>query len=95
MFDSKAESYRYLELKLLEKAGEIENLKLQVKYELLPKQAGHRAVTYIADFVYFDVKNGRKLVVEDVKGVKTEVYKLKRKMMKYFHDIDIFETKRS
>lgn len=50
-----------------------------------------RAVRYIADFVYLDAATG-KIVVEDVKGVKTEVYKLKRKLMLFFHGIRIKEV---
>jgi hypothetical protein len=56
---------------------------------LLPKQDGERAVYYVADFVY--TENG-KLVVEDCKGCRTEVYKLKKKMTLYFHGIKIKET---
>ena len=38
LFDSKKEANRYMELKLLEKAGEITDLKRQVRYELIPRQ---------------------------------------------------------
>ena len=87
--DSIKEAKRWWELKLLERAGEIQDLQRQVKYELLPKQDGERAVYYIADFVY--TENGQK-VVEDVKGMRTKEYKLKRKMMLYFHGIKLKET---
>lgn len=79
-FDSKKEAGRYLELKLLLKAGQISDLQLQVAYELVPKQKGERAVKYIADFVY--IENG-KTIVEDAKGFKTEKYIIKRKLFKY------------
>ena len=87
--DSIKEANRWCELNLLQRAGVISDLKRQVKFELIPKQEGERAVYYIADFVY--IENGKK-VVEDTKGCRTEVYKLKKKMMLYFHGIKIKET---
>lgn len=89
-FDSKKEYYRYCDLKLLERAGEIFDIKRQVKYELIPKQQGERAVYYIADFVYKD-KQG-KTVVEDTKGVRTKEYIIKRKLMLYRYNIKILEV---
>ena len=88
-FDSKKEAARYQELKLLKKAGEIEGLALQQRFEILPKHGRNRAVFYVADFVY--VKDG-KMVVEDCKGFRTDVYKLKKKMFEYKYDIEILET---
>jgi hypothetical protein len=87
-FDSKREAQRYSELKLLERAGVIQNLRLQVKFELIPKQQGERACTYIADFVYEE--NGQ-TVVEDAKGMKTKDYIIKRKLMLWIHGIKIRE----
>ena len=87
--DSQKEANRWCELKLLERAGLIQDLQRQVKFLLIPKQEGEKAVYYIADFVYCE--NGKK-IVEDVKGCRTEVYKLKKKMMLYFHGISIKET---
>lgn len=84
MFDSKREYKRFLYLLELEKEQKIFHLDRQVKFELLPKQKGERAITYLADFVYLD--NGV-LVVEDVKSKITKKqtdYILKRKMIKYF-----------
>lgn len=82
-FDSKRESERYLELKLLEKAGEISDLKLQPRFILQHgfKYNGKtiRAITYTADFQYKEKENKRE-VVEDVKGVETAVFKIKKKM---------------
>lgn len=89
--DSIKEANRWCELNLLQRAGVIKDLKRQVKFELLPKQEGERAVCYIADFVYHNVEDS-KMVVEDTKGVRTEAYKLKKKMMLYFHGIKIKET---
>lgn len=94
VFDSKKEANRYRELKLLEKAGEISDLRLQVKFELVPAIYEYgvcvqRAVTYIADFVYRE--NGE-TIVEDVKGMKTEVYKLKKKLMRWRYGIEVKEV---
>lgn len=88
-FDSKKEAARYKELRMLERAGIISGLQLQVPFELIPKQNGERACTYKADFVY--EQNGKK-VVEDTKGMKTDVYKIKRKLMLYRYGIKITET---
>lgn len=81
-FDSKKEAKRYTVLKSLQDDGYIKDLKLQVPFELVPKQLGERSVRYIADFTYYDVEKNIN-VVEDVKGFKTDVYKLKRKLFKY------------
>lgn len=88
-FDSQHEANRYCELKVLERGKAISNLKRQVKFELIPKQENERACNYIADFSY--IENGQ-LVVEDAKGYKTEVYKLKRKLMQHVHGIKIREV---
>lgn len=87
--DSIKEANRWCELKLLERAGFISDLRRQVKFELLPKQGKLRAVHYIADFVY--IKDGKQ-IVEDVKGFRTQEYKLKKRMLLYFHGITIKET---
>lgn len=87
-FDSQKEGNRYLELKLLQRAGKIKDLKLQVKFELIPKQQGERACNYVADFVY--TENGQ-LVVEDTKGFRTADYKIKRKLMLHRWGIRIRE----
>jgi hypothetical protein len=81
-FDSKKEAHRYLELKTLQDNNVIRNLARQVPFELVPKFNGERAVKYVADFVYTNVETG-KIIVEDVKGFKTDVYKLKRKLFKW------------
>lgn len=94
VFDSKKELQRYKELKLLEKAGEIQNLRRQVKYVLIPSQridgkVVEREVAYKADFVY---EADGETVVEDAKGVKTTDYIIKRKMMLLFYNIRIKEV---
>jgi hypothetical protein len=88
-FDSKKEANRYATLKLLEKAGEIKNLRLQVPFAL--NVEGHKICRYIADFTYTDVKKGKE-VIEDVKGMKTDVYRLKKKLMLACHNIEIQEV---
>lgn len=87
--DSQREAKRWCELKLLERAGQIQDLQRQVKFELIPKQQGERAVNYIADFTY--TENGKK-VVEDTKGMKTKDYIIKRKLMLYIHHIRVKEV---
>lgn len=81
-FDSKREAERYFELKMLLKIGKIKNLKLQPKFTLLDpfvdaKGVKHRGIEYRADFAYLE---NNVPVVEDSKGVRTEVYKLKLKL---------------
>lgn len=88
-FDSKREAERYCELKLFLKAGEIRNLVLQPRFllqdEFFDKNGvKHKKIEYVADFFYID-KEGRN-VVEDVKGVLTDVYKIKKKMFLKIYD---------
>lgn len=90
VFDSKAEFIRWCELRIMERAGKISDLQRQVKYELIPKQKGERACTYLADFVYKDSDGNT--VVEDTKGVRTDAYRIKRKLMLWVHGIRIKET---
>lgn len=84
VFDSLLESKRYKQLALLEKAGEIKNLKLQVPFLLQEgfRKNGktYRKIEYIADFVY---EEKGQVIVEDVKGIKTEVFKIKQKLFEY------------
>lgn len=79
-FDSKHEAERYTHLLLMQRAGLITGLQLQVPFVLIPKSAKGRAVKYIADFVYFDCESKRN-VIEDAKGMRTDVYKIKKRMM--------------
>lgn len=88
-FDSRKEANRFYQLRLMERAGEISNLRRQVEYELIPAQKtpegrAVRPVKYVADFVYDD--HG-KTVVEDVKGVKTREFQLKSKLMLWRYGI--------
>lgn len=113
MFASKKEANRYRELKLLEKAGEICCLRLQVPFELIPAQYEEtgevytkgankgkpkrgkcieKAVTYIADFVYYN-SDATVRTVEDVKGMRTPVYIIKRKLFRWrYPDYDFREV---
>ena len=88
-FHSRKEANRYAELQLLVKAASIRDLRLQVKYSL--DVNGVHICNYIADFVYHDYRY-EKTIVEDSKGVRTVDYKLKAKLMKACHNIDILET---
>ena len=97
-FDSKKEYERYTQLEIMQLAGEISDLKLQVPYLLIPKQKlstgkTERKCEYVADFVY--TQDG-KTVVEDVKGYRAggayAIFSIKRKLMKYFHDIEVVEV---
>lgn len=91
-FASKKEARRSQELELLVKAGEISHLERQVKFELIPKQEGERAVSYVADFVY---RMGKARIVEDTKSESTRKnreYVIKRKLMLYHRNIRILET---
>lgn len=93
-FDSKKEARRFDELRVLLKAGRISDLKLQPQFTL---QEGFkttdgiavRAIRYYADFSYKD-KDGN-LVVEDVKGVRTREYALKKKLMQERFGIEVQE----
>lgn len=86
-FASKREAKRYQELCLLEKAGHISALECQTRFPL--KIDGELICTYVADFSYLE---GGKTVTEDCKGFKTPEYKLKAKLMKAIHGIEILET---
>jgi hypothetical protein len=113
--DSKKEAQRCNELTFLEKAGEITNLRQQVKYTLIPTQKEftsglitkgknkgqpktgktlEKECSYYADFDYYTADGEH--VVEDVKGYKGStaytVFKIKKKLMLYFHNIQVREV---
>lgn len=85
-FDSRKEAERWLLLRDAERRGEITDLRCQVRFRLAPC-----AATYVADFVYTKTLDGRQ-VVEDVKGLRTAVYKLKKDMMLNLLGISIREV---
>ena len=88
-YDSKKEAKRAYELQMMERAGKIKNLRMQVPYIIIPKQSGEREARYILDFQY--EQNGE-MVFEDCKGMRTAAYILKRKLMLLVHGIRILET---
>lgn len=95
VFDSKAEAKRWNELRMMEKMGLIRHLERQVPFLLIRGQRWsggrkHRDTYYKADFVYYE--NGQQ-IVEDVKGVRTEGYRIKRELMKDRYGIEIREVR--
>ena len=88
VFASAAEARRYEELLLLQHVREIQNLRCQVSYRIVVN--GETICTYVADFQYFDCRKNE-TVIEDVKGVRTPVYRLKAKLMKAVNGITIQE----
>lgn len=89
IFASLREAGRYQELKLLEKAGQIRDLMLQVKFPIVIN--GEKVCVYVADFVYWDYGKGKR-VVEDCKGFRNRVYLLKKKLIKAVYQTEIFES---
>ena len=87
-FDSIRESRRFQELELMQRTGLISELQLQQSFDLIVN--GMKICRYVADFVYVEKK---RQIVEDVKGVKTPSYNLKKKLMLACHGITIRETR--
>ena len=87
MFASKKEAMRYKELKFLRSQYRISDLILQPKFPV--EVCGKKICTYVADFLYHE--NGQK-IIEDVKGVKTPVYRLKKKLVEAIYNITINEV---
>lgn len=87
MFASKKEAMRYKELKFLRSQYRISDLILQPKFPV--EVCGKKICTYVADFLYHE--NGQK-IIEDVKGVKTPVYRLKKKLVEAIYNITIKEV---
>lgn len=88
VFDSKKEMHRYAELLLLVRSGDVIDMHRQVPFRL--EVNGVDCGSWRADFVYQD-REGR-LVVEDVKGHRTPLYKLKKKLVEAIYDVKIIET---
>jgi len=86
VFASKKEARRYQELKLLQKAKKIHMLELQPKFPIVINKV--KVCTYIADFEYME--NGFR-IIEDVKGMKTPVYRLKKKLVQAVYGIEVKE----
>jgi hypothetical protein len=88
-FDSKKEADRYVSLTLRAKIGEILDLHLQTPFVFALD--GKKMFTYKSDFMYYDTITN-KTVIEDVKGMRTPLYKLKKKLIEHQHQITITET---
>jgi hypothetical protein len=85
-FASRLEAQTYLDLKIRQNAGEITGLEMQVRYPLFAGDkpvlyASGRHAEYVADFVYFDLKLAQTKII-DAKGRQTDIYKLKRAIMR-------------
>lgn len=96
-FDSIGECERWKDLQLLEKAGEIHDLIRQVHYVIaIPDLTAvpQTICVYVADFTY-QTKDGQKVVEDWKPGVRTAVYKLKKRLMKVWLGIQILETGRT
>lgn len=93
-FPSKLEAERYMYLKALERAGTIRDLKLQPRFKLHVN--GELICSYVGDFEYEkEVKEGEWIyVLEDTKGVETPEFKLKKKLMKAIHGLEINVVKK-
>lgn len=96
VFDSQGEYNRWCELKLLERTGQISHLRRQVRFELIPAQYEidekgrrklvERRLEYVADYMYTE---GGKTIVEDYKGLQTDVFKIKKKLMLNVYGIKV------
>lgn len=86
-FASKREADRYAQLRLLEIGGHVTNLQLQPSFDL-HAVGGTKVARYVADFAYRDERTQR-LVIEDAKGMKTPVFRLKAKWLKAEHGIEV------
>lgn len=95
-FDSRAEAVRYTDLKIKQVAGAIKDLQLQPTFILAESvkfdgaKRAKPALRYVGDFSY--IENGKR-IVEDVKGMETPAFKIKRHLMKSIHGIDVRVTK--
>lgn len=106
-FDSAREARRFQQLKILERAGAIRDLQRQVEFELIPAQYEppktlkngrkvrgrciERKTIYKADFAYIQSDTGE-YIVEDAKGFRTDVYRIKKKLLLYKYGIQIREV---
>ncbi len=91
-FHSKKEARRYSELKLLEKAGKIRNLSLQPEFPCHVVGQEVPIGVYRGDFSYNETAPGSRFIIEDVKGVKTPLYRWKKKHVQAEYRIEIREV---
>jgi len=87
-YASKLEANTAAGLSALARAGKIQDFKEQVTFVLVQGKDKVRAITYIADFTYWD-ENGYHVC--DAKGYRTEVYRIKRKLLYLLHGITVEE----
>ena len=94
-FDSKWEAQRWGELQAMERGGLVQDLERQVSYDIVVN--GEKICRYIADFKYkaVDDDGSTKEVVEDAKGFETADFKIKKKLMKAVHQIDLYLSKKA
>ena len=93
VFASKREMNRFIELELLERGGKIKDIVLQPEFELQPahvyQDRKRPPILYRADFRYWDCEKKR-IIIEDVKGYATDVFKLKMRMFEYqFPELEV------
>lgn len=88
-FASKAEARRYQQLRLLERGKAIEGLVMQPRFVLAI--GGVKVCTYVGDFQYTDRATGS-TIIEDVKGLATPVYKIKKALMRAIYGVEIHEV---
>ena len=93
-FDSRWEAERWGELTAMERGGSIKDLERQIKYDIVVN--GEKICKYVADFRYNQIEEdgSQKEIVEDAKGVETADFKLKKKLMKAVHGIEIKLSKK-
>lgn len=88
-FASKKEARRYAELRDCQRAGLLRDLKLQPRYPLMVNNV--KVATYVGDFEYSDCEDGKR-IIEDCKGFKTPVYRLKKKLFEALYGLEITEV---
>lgn len=89
-YASKHEAAVAASLNALSRAGKIRELREQHRFVLVPQNGKLRAVTYIADFTYIDADG--KFHVLDAKGFKTQIYRLKKRMMGLILGLEVEEV---
>jgi RecB family endonuclease NucS len=95
-FDSKKEYSYYLKYKLMEQAGEIHDLKIQVPFTLIEtfklQDKTYRKIIYKADFTYYDKQDKYHVIDVKSKATRTQVYQLKKKLLAWKYGIEIEEV---
>lgn len=86
-FDSRKEAEHYLVLKGMQNCGAISNLQLQPSFPLVVN--GELIGVYRADFEF--VQDGQR-IVQDVKGYRTQMYNMKKKLISALYGIEIEEV---